>query len=872
MGGGKITKISKIIEGGKMKALIFKLLLIFGLIILILFISKDQKVLASESYGGDLTEAEIAYDSHNKVWAFVGMKSRQIYAQIYNNNNGRPGHQLLAEKCLSEMVHTPGRPGTEDYIFRRMTKFYLITTGAYRGEIPINTDMTDPSLRYFFDGIKIIYNPRTRSFLAIWKQYSSGLGEQLVGQAFIYDGRNRAIFSLEEPRVLNRVPFIYDNGILKPDKNIQIYSSDIDVTTDFDYAIVATTYSRTAGTEKHPLIRLVHMGISENTYHYDPLESKYLSTYENYLVLPEPAYNWKLENISASIYKNPIGGSVKICILYLFRSCRGESCIIIRETNADLEPNRNDWRNNPYLIIPTFGRCQSNVIIRINPITMRPVILYSQPNLIRLIDHNQNVLAEITLQIRDDDISNPTIKMTQTGCLLTFQRMSGIVLDGRWLDFGYIFGKYISFLRPSRDISSCFLVSVGKPADGWNKGIVYNPDTGKAICYWDTTRDSFPKLNWDIVNLHSYIPPYDSNLQISQDPNIQGRVNFSWNRYPASNNLVVAEIPRYSLYILTSDGQIHTPEYPNTQLGTNAYWQNIGQTRQIAAFLCVSDVFTPRLSIALSNLMDSNIATLLVDTPGPTLDHATISGIRSPDSDGDGLTDNQENSIGTNPNQRDTDSDGLTDGQEYNTCHTRPLKADSDSDGLTDGQEYNTYHTNPLNPDSDNDALTDGEEINVYHTNPTAPNTINFARRTEANPAAISSSEFNSNYSASKAIDGGLEENNEWATNGEKNGAWLEISWSRAVPIKTIILRDRRNMSDNVTQFSIMVYTENGGFSAFSGLGPLPNGIENRSVPAEPYRYSLSTTLRATKVRILITGTSPSTMNIGLAEVEAYNI
>ena len=34
------------------------------------------------------------------------------------------------------------------------------------------------------------------------------------------------------------------------------------------------------------------------------------------------------------------------------------------------------------------------------------------------------------------------------------------------------------------------------------------------------------------------------------------------------------------------------------------------------------------------------------------------------DTDGDGLTDGEENDLGTNPNNPDTDGDGLTDGEE----------------------------------------------------------------------------------------------------------------------------------------------------------------------------------------------------------------
>jgi hypothetical protein len=63
------------------------------------------------------------------------------------------------------------------------------------------------------------------------------------------------------------------------------------------------------------------------------------------------------------------------------------------------------------------------------------------------------------------------------------------------------------------------------------------------------------------------------------------------------------------------------------------------------------------------------------------------------DSDGDGLSDTYEISIGTNPNNPDTDGDGLRDDAEL-TRGTNPLVADTDADGLTDGNEV-TRGTNP---------------------------------------------------------------------------------------------------------------------------------------------------------------------------------
>lgn len=91
----------------------------------------------------------------------------------------------------------------------------------------------------------------------------------------------------------------------------------------------------------------------------------------------------------------------------------------------------------------------------------------------------------------------------------------------------------------------------------------------------------------------------------------------------------------------------------------------------------------------------------------------------NPDSDGDGLSDGQEvQNYSADPNNPDTDGDGLSDGQEVQNYSTDPNNPDSEGDGLTDGQEAQNYNTDPNNPDSDGDGLTDGQETQNYSTDP----------------------------------------------------------------------------------------------------------------------------------------------------------
>lgn len=81
------------------------------------------------------------------------------------------------------------------------------------------------------------------------------------------------------------------------------------------------------------------------------------------------------------------------------------------------------------------------------------------------------------------------------------------------------------------------------------------------------------------------------------------------------------------------------------------------------------------------------------------------------DSDSDGLTDDNEATLKTNPLSADTDGDGLTDYQEVITFNTNPNSIDSDGDGLTDYEEVAVYNSQPLIVDTDGDGYADGEEV-----------------------------------------------------------------------------------------------------------------------------------------------------------------
>ena len=86
------------------------------------------------------------------------------------------------------------------------------------------------------------------------------------------------------------------------------------------------------------------------------------------------------------------------------------------------------------------------------------------------------------------------------------------------------------------------------------------------------------------------------------------------------------------------------------------------------------------------------------------------------DTDGDGLTNQREAEVGTDPANADSDADGLMDGEEALQVRTNPLVPDTDGDGLRDGDEVR-LRTDPLNVDSDGDNSRDGDEVRIG-TNP----------------------------------------------------------------------------------------------------------------------------------------------------------
>ena len=115
---------------------------------------------------------------------------------------------------------------------------------------------------------------------------------------------------------------------------------------------------------------------------------------------------------------------------------------------------------------------------------------------------------------------------------------------------------------------------------------------------------------------------------------------------------------------------------------------------------------------------------------------------------------------------------------------------------------------------------------------------------------------------AVKAVDGVIDgypgnPTREWATSGQKAGAWLNLAWSAAYTVNRIVLYDRPDTPDQIL----------GGTILFNDGTTLPVGPLNNGGAATEYRFAIKA---ITSIRLTVTAVSATTENVGLAEIELY--
>jgi hypothetical protein len=130
--------------------------------------------------------------------------------------------------------------------------------------------------------------------------------------------------------------------------------------------------------------------------------------------------------------------------------------------------------------------------------------------------------------------------------------------------------------------------------------------------------------------------------------------------------------------------------------------------------------------------------------------------------------------------------------------------------------------------------------------------------------ATTSASSETPNYSqtADKAIDNVIDGSpndytREWASRAETNGAWIQLNWPSLHYVDKIKLYDRPNSDDQILAATL----------SFSDGSSLAIGAFDNS--GSPLEVSFAAK-QIQWVRLTITSTSQTTLNIGLAEFQAF--
>ena len=130
--------------------------------------------------------------------------------------------------------------------------------------------------------------------------------------------------------------------------------------------------------------------------------------------------------------------------------------------------------------------------------------------------------------------------------------------------------------------------------------------------------------------------------------------------------------------------------------------------------------------------------------------------------------------------------------------------------------------------------------------------------------ATASSQNTSTGQTAAKAIDGVVDGypgdyTKEWATMGGGAGSWLKLTWSSARTFNSIVLYDRPNLSDQIT----------GGNIKFSDGSSVTVPTLNNDGTAVTLSFPAKT---VTSLQLNITAVSASTQNVGLSEIQVYDV
>jgi hypothetical protein len=210
----------------------------------------------------------------------------------------------------------------------------------------------------------------------------------------------------------------------------------------------------------------------------------------------------------------------------------------------------------------------------------------------------------------------------------------------------------------------------------------------------------------------------------------QFAANFCPNQVPAPPDceLVVYEtlVTELSSFLQTNGALDFIGHF--YEVGADARGDTVLSSMATAAKGAFAQFAPGSLNLLDTALIDPNSHFLLRELVVWNANALLRGGVPTPDSDGDGLSDAEEKTIGTSPTNPDTDGDGVGDKVEYSLEYPgsefNPLVAgtftecvsiakpfpDTDGDGLNDCEEA-VEGTSAFLQDTDRDGLPDGVEV-----------------------------------------------------------------------------------------------------------------------------------------------------------------
>jgi len=128
---------------------------------------------------------------------------------------------------------------------------------------------------------------------------------------------------------------------------------------------------------------------------------------------------------------------------------------------------------------------------------------------------------------------------------------------------------------------------------------------------------------------------------------------------------------------------------------------------------------------------------------------------------------------------------------------------------------------------------------------------------------ACSSQNTSTQQTCNKAIDGVVDGwpgdyTKEWATIGEKSGAWIKLTWAFPYTISKVVLYDRPNTYDRVLSGTLSFSD-----STTVSVGSLPND-------GTPLQINLSAPKTVSWIKFTVNSVSSTTINVGLGETEVF--